>query len=174
MLIRLLSIRILQRDLQILLGAVCSPLLLGTMLRMQSKPATAVVQLCRYKHTLQRSFTQQDIDGFTGLTGDSNPIHKGTKAIVPGLLAASLFPAIIGSAYPGVLYASQELKFRQAIQARSCDDNHPEHSASAQPVNCMDLAGQHFSDSYSRSNSHQSRSDTLANTCSAARRCSSS
>jgi 3-hydroxybutyryl-CoA dehydratase len=74
---------------------------------------------CRHKHSLQRSFTQQDIDTFTRMTGDSNPIHRGAKAIVPGLLAASLFPAIIGSANPGVLYAKQDLSFRQAIGVHS-------------------------------------------------------
>ena len=39
---------------------------------------------------------------------------------MPGLLAASLFPAIIGSAYPGVLYASQELRFKHTIKVRVC------------------------------------------------------
>ena len=33
-------------------------------------------------------------------------------AIIPGSLCASLFPAIIGSAFPGALYLSQTLKFR--------------------------------------------------------------
>lgn len=95
----------------------------------------------RYKRTLQRSFTHQDIDRFTALTGDSNPIHSGTGAIVPGLLAASLFPAIIGSAYPGVLYASQELKFRHAIQVCHCADSACEHATSGntRPRNGKDI-----------------------------------
>ena len=33
-------------------------------------------------------------------------------AIIPGSLCASLFPAIIGTAFPGALYLSQTLKFR--------------------------------------------------------------
>lgn len=85
---------------------------------MLSRALTNTSAGCRYKRTLQRGFTHQDIEIFTGLTGDSNPIHKGSKAIVPGLLAASLFPAIIGSAHPGTLYASQELKFKQVIEVR--------------------------------------------------------
>lgn len=35
-------------------------------------------------------------------------------AIIPGSLCASLFPAIIGTAFPGALYLSQTLKFRNA------------------------------------------------------------
>lgn len=34
------------------------------------------------------------------------------QAIVPGMLLASLFPAIIGSTFPGALYATQTLAFR--------------------------------------------------------------
>jgi 3-hydroxybutyryl-CoA dehydratase len=33
--------------------------------------------------------------------------------VLPGMLCASLFPAIIGSSFPGALYLSQTLKFRQ-------------------------------------------------------------
>ena len=33
--------------------------------------------------------------------------------MLPGMMCASLFPAIIGSAFPGALYLSQTLKFRQ-------------------------------------------------------------
>lgn len=67
-------------------------------------------------------FTQQDVDGFVGLSGDSNPIHvdpssaaaAGYEApIVPGMLMASMFPAIIGSTFPGALYLTQTLKFRR-------------------------------------------------------------
>ena len=56
---------------------------------------------------------------FTGLTGDVNPIHhqKGSPSpplpppLVPGLLTASLFPALVGTAWPGALYARQALRF---------------------------------------------------------------
>jgi hypothetical protein len=51
--------------------------------------------------------------------------HTGLGgAIIPGSLCASLFPAIIGTAFPGALYLSQTLKFRNpalvSIHAASC------------------------------------------------------
>ena len=46
----------------------------------------------------------------------SLPRWRAEPAILPGLLCASLFPAIIGSRCPGALYLSQSLKFRaQAV-----------------------------------------------------------
>jgi hypothetical protein len=36
--------------------------------------------------------------------------------VLPGILLASLFPAIIGSRFPGAVYASQTLAFRQPAQ----------------------------------------------------------
>lgn len=79
---------------------------------------------------MSRVVTQQDVDTFVSLTGDSNPIHSGSKAaaddgapatrqaadeavVVPGILMASMFPALIGSRFPGALYLSQTLKFRR-------------------------------------------------------------
>ncbi len=38
---------------------------------------------------------------------------SGQSAIVPGMLMASMFPALIGSAFPGALYLSQDLSFRR-------------------------------------------------------------
>lgn len=71
---------------------------------------------------LQKQFTQQDVDAFTALTGDSNPIHKADQSsnvttgavVLPGMLLATLFPAIIGSRFAGALYLSQTLKFRRS------------------------------------------------------------
>ena len=40
---------------------------------------------------------------------------SGTAAVVPGLLCSSLFPAIIGSSFPGSLYLSQSLEFRSKV-----------------------------------------------------------
>lgn len=62
------------------------------------------------------------------LTGDTNPIHQSLPAaqaagfercLVPGIMAASLFPALIGSAVPGALYLTQTLKFRAPVQVRA-------------------------------------------------------
>lgn len=38
--------------------------------------------------------------------------------VVPGMLCASLFPAIIGSKFPRVLYLTQTLKFRHSALVR--------------------------------------------------------
>jgi len=55
------------------------------------------------------------------VTGDINPIHLSAEAatqaglpgsILPGMLSASLFAAIISRNFPGALYLSQTLKFR--------------------------------------------------------------
>ena len=74
--------------------------------------------------SLQRTFSKQHVDRFVLLTGDSNPIHQisdqgtarsdATGIVVPGMLLSSMFPAIIGSKFPGALYLSQTLKFRRS------------------------------------------------------------
>jgi 3-hydroxybutyryl-CoA dehydratase len=73
-------------------------------------------------YTLTRLFNEQISSEFVALTGDSNPIHTDKAAataagraapIVPGMLMASMFPAIIGSNFPGALYLTQTLKFRK-------------------------------------------------------------
>ena len=62
-------------------------------------------------------FTQADVDAFVSLTGDANRIHAlPNGAIVPGILVASLFPAVIGSEHQGALYLSQELAFRAKVR----------------------------------------------------------
>jgi acyl dehydratase len=72
----------------------------------------------------QHSFGQDDINTFVSLTSDHNEIHVNPeiarksgfrRTIVPGILSASLFPAIISSHYPGALYLTQTLKFREHI-----------------------------------------------------------
>ncbi|KAF8056456.1 phaJ [Scenedesmus sp. PABB004] len=69
-----------------------------------------------------RAFSAADAAGFGALTGDANPIHADRAAaaaaglaapVVPGMLLASLFPALIGTAFPGALYLGQSLKFRR-------------------------------------------------------------
>lgn len=73
-------------------------------------------------YTLTKVFDQQSSSEFVALTGDSNPIHTDKAAasaaghvapILPGMLMASMFPAIIGSNFPGALYLTQTLKFRK-------------------------------------------------------------
>lgn len=77
---------------------------------------------------LSRAVSQADIDAFLALVGDSNPIHSdpvalaGTRfegPIAPGMLTASFISAVIGSRLPGpgVLYASQDLRFLRPVRA---------------------------------------------------------
>lgn len=75
-----------------------------------------------------RRFSAEDVTAFTSLTGDSNPIHTSSAAaaaaglpgtLLPGLLLASLFPAIIGSHFPGALYLTQTLKFKRHALVRA-------------------------------------------------------
>ena len=69
-----------------------------------------------------RSFNLKDLQEFTLLTGDTNHLHTQSDLvstpIVPGILLASLFPAIIGSKFPGALYAKQELVFKASVLVR--------------------------------------------------------
>ena len=70
---------------------------------------------------ISRLFTLEECKIFAGsLVGDSNPLHTYSgdslsKAVVPGLLSASLFSAIFGTKYPRSIYCSQNLKFRSLI-----------------------------------------------------------
>ncbi|KAI8101666.1 hypothetical protein M9434_006733 [Picochlorum sp. BPE23] len=66
-------------------------------------------------------FSKDDIEKFIHITGDTNPIHVDHTAatdagfpgtIVPGILTASLFPSVISKHFPGAIYMSQTLKFR--------------------------------------------------------------
>ncbi|GFR40045.1 hypothetical protein Agub_g583 [Astrephomene gubernaculifera] len=68
-----------------------------------------------------KTFGTEAVQSFVSLTGDANPIHTDKQAalasgfaapILPGILVASLFPAIIGSSFPGTVYLSQSLRFR--------------------------------------------------------------
>lgn len=75
-----------------------------------------------------RAFTAEDVAAFARLSGDLNPIHldeaaaaaagvKGVdgRRVVHGMLCASLFSAIIGSRFPGAIYATQSLAFRRPV-----------------------------------------------------------
>lgn len=84
--------------------------------------------------TRTRQFSAAEVAAFVGMTGDSNPIHVDSAAaaahglrapILPGLLSASLFPAIIGSHFPGAVYASQTLKFKAPALVREAEGQWP-------------------------------------------------
>lgn len=68
------------------------------------------------------SFSQEEVQKFAEVTGDSNPIHldseyaKGTlfqRPIIHGLLGASVFSKIFGTLFPGhgTIYLQQDLRF---------------------------------------------------------------
>lgn len=75
-----------------------------------------------------KCYTPGEVSSFVALTGDTNAIHTDAAAaaarglpgtILPGLLMAALFPAIIGSTFPGALYLSQTLKFKHHALVRA-------------------------------------------------------
>jgi 3-hydroxybutyryl-CoA dehydratase len=64
-----------------------------------------------------RTFAREDVEQFAKITGDSNPIHvsknsKNNNNIVHGALLVSMFPAIVGSTFPGAKYLRQTAMFR--------------------------------------------------------------
>ena len=97
----------------------------GTLLqhRKSSGGRSSRSQGLRLGETFERQaiFTHDQVEAFVLLTGDANPIHvlpkqnsveekeeekeeekkEKKKCIVPGMLCSSLFPAIIGSTFPG-------------------------------------------------------------------------
>ena len=77
-------------------------------------------------YSFERIITKKDVLSFATLTGDWNPLHTDEKYasksqfgqnIVHGMLAGSLFSALIGMYCPGEnsLYLSQTLDFRSPI-----------------------------------------------------------
>ena len=77
--------------------------------------------------TFSRTVTDTDMRNFSGVSGDTNPMHlneefaKATPfhgTIVFGMLTASLISAVIGSKLPGpgCIYMSQTLKFLAPVR----------------------------------------------------------
>lgn len=75
---------------------------------------------------LETTFTQADVEAFSKISGDVNPIHldesyaKTTRfgaRIVHGSLVASLISAVLGTKLPGpgAVYAKQSFKFRAPV-----------------------------------------------------------
>lgn len=74
------------------------------------------------KATTSRTITETDLRNFSGVSGDTNPMHlneefaKQTmfgRCIVHGMLTASLLSNVIGNQLPGpgCIYLSQTIKF---------------------------------------------------------------
>lgn len=73
---------------------------------------------------LTRVFKSADVVDYSKVSYDSNPLHFDTQCaqnagfqdrIVHGMLVASLFPRIISSHFPGAVYVSQSLQFKQPV-----------------------------------------------------------
>ena len=89
------------------------------------------------QETFSRTVTDTDMRNFTGVSGDTNPMHlneefaKATPfhgTIVFGMLTASLISAVIGTKLPGpgCIYMSQTLKFLAPVRVgrhRLCRGN---------------------------------------------------
>ncbi|XP_039775409.1 (R)-specific enoyl-CoA hydratase-like [Panicum virgatum] len=74
----------------------------------------------------RRRFTEADVAAYAAVSGDRNPVHLDDAVarelggflrgrVVHGVLVASLFPSIIAARFPGVVYASQILKFAAPV-----------------------------------------------------------
>lgn len=79
------------------------------------------------KETISRTITETDLRNFSGVSGDTNPMHldkdfaKQTifgSCIAQGMLTASIISAVIGSKLPGpgCIYMSQTLKFTAPVR----------------------------------------------------------
>ncbi len=77
--------------------------------------------------TMSRTITETDLRNFSGVSGDTNPMHLNEEfakktvfggCIVHGMLTASLISAVIGTKLPGpgCIYMSQTLKFMAPVR----------------------------------------------------------
>ena len=90
---------------------------------MNSVPAPRTSFAVGEEATLSRTFTQEDVQVFSRLSGDTNPVHlneeyaKQTRfagRIIHGMLVSSLISSALGTILPGpgCVYLSQQLTFR--------------------------------------------------------------
>lgn len=79
------------------------------------------------KATVSRTITETDLRNFSGVSGDTNPMHLNEEfakttafggCIVHGMLTASLISAVIGTRLPGpgCIYMNQTLKFLAPVR----------------------------------------------------------
>jgi 3-hydroxybutyryl-CoA dehydratase len=90
---------------------------------MHSVPSARASFTLGEEATFSKTFTQEDVEAFSKLSGDTNPIHldddyaKETRfggRIIHGMLIASLISSTLGTILPGpgCIYLSQQLSFR--------------------------------------------------------------
>jgi 3-hydroxybutyryl-CoA dehydratase len=79
------------------------------------------------EETFSRTITDTDMRNFSGVSGDTNPMHLNEEfaqatpfgsTIVFGMLTASLISAVIGTKLPGpgCIYMNQTLKFLAPVR----------------------------------------------------------
>jgi len=72
--------------------------------------------------TFSKTFTEDDVQRFIEITGDSNPLHVDDEfaantqfggRVIHGMLAASIFSTMVGMLLPGTgaIYRSQTIRF---------------------------------------------------------------
>lgn len=77
--------------------------------------------------TMSRTYTDADLRNFSGVSGDTNPMHLNEEfakntifggTILHGMLTASLISAVVGTKLPGpgCIYMSQSLKFLAPVR----------------------------------------------------------
>ena len=74
---------------------------------------------------LEHSFTLLDLQKFSLLCGDANPLHldlnyvktnsKFQSIICHGILVSSLFSTLLGQTIPGSIYLKQNLNFKKPV-----------------------------------------------------------
>lgn len=78
------------------------------------------------KATVSRTLTETDLRNFSGVSGDTNPMHLNEEfaahtqfghCVVHGMLTASLLSTVIGTQLPGpgCVYLGQTLKFTAPV-----------------------------------------------------------
>jgi len=76
--------------------------------------------------SLERTFTQDDVEAFARLSGDVNPIHLDAeyaadsqfgRRLVHGMLVSGLFSTLFGTQVPGpgAIYMGQSLRFKAPV-----------------------------------------------------------
>jgi acyl dehydratase len=75
--------------------------------------------------SVKHVFSQEDVNTFTNLCGDNNPIHTNPEyakeksifggTIVHGIFVSSLFSTLFGRLLTGAIYVNQSLNFKKPI-----------------------------------------------------------